>query len=972
MTFNEANTVRDFIRDTLAEQEMQPVAGKNLPRSLVDVLLQDQVKQALTHLNPEIAEDPDRAEQVLYDLHEVIDGARHGSLVRQNEVFAEWLRGDRSKPFGEDGAHTSIRLIDFEHPFNNDWIVATEVTFRQGHVERRFDVVVYCNGIPLAVGEAKRVDSSAYSWLDGAVQVHDDYEVNVPTFFVPNVLSFATEGKDFRYGTVGMPADIWGPWREEDAPLHGLQHVGRAVEGALNPESLLLFARHYTLFATDSKSRRIKVIARYQQFQTAELILGRVVEGEIKKGLVWHFQGSGKSLLMVFASLRLRSHPGLKAPTVFIVVDRIDLDTQITGTFNASDVPNTLRVESRAELERLVAAGSRKVIITTVHKFAELPPDLDQRDNIVVLVDEAHRTQEGNMAGAMRASLPNAFFCGMTGTPINSRDRNTFREFGAEQDAGRYLSKYSFEDSIRDGATLPLHFVPRPTELIVDRESVDAAFEEMSDAARLSDAQKRELAKKAASFGHVIKSPHRVDMIAADVAEHFREHVEPLGFKAQVVVFDKEACVLFKEALDRHWGDPDASAVVMSIEARDPQKWRYLYGRDRDQEEALLDRFRDPADPLKFLIVTAKLLTGFDAPILQTQYLDRPLKDHTLLQAICRTNRVYPEKHHGMIVDYLGLFDHVAEALNFDEEHIDKVISNVEELKAQFPTALEKALSYFPGVDRTQDGYLGMMAAHAKLPDQDTMDAFGADYRVVSRLWEALSPDPILWPHKADYKWLTSVYESVKPVDLTGRLVWNKLGAKTLELLNEHVTVEVPRLDLDTIILDEGLLADLVGGDPGAQAKEVEKLITARIARHLDDPKFVALGKRLEALREKYAQGQQDSIDFLRGLLEVARDTVATEKQVEERSPEERAKEALTELFEAVRDDETPIMVERLVSDIDEIVRTVRYDGWQAGGEQGAGEKEVRRAVRRVLYVQYKLRDEDVFEKAVDYIREYY
>lgn len=332
-----------------------------------------------------------------------------------------------------------------------------------------------------------------------------------------------------------------------------------------------------------------------------------------------------------------------------------------------------------------------------------------------------------------------------------------------------------------------------------------------------------------------------------------------------------------------------------------------------------------------------------------------------------------------MIVDYLGLFDHVAEALNFDEEHIDKVISNVEELKAHFPTALEKALSYFLGVDRTQDGYLGMMAAHAKLPHQDTktprhqdtMDAFGADYRVLSRLWVALSPDLILWPHKADYKWLTSVYESVKPVDLTGRLVWNKLGAKTLELLDEHVTVEVPRLDLDTNILDEGLSVDLVGGDPGAQAKEVEKLITARIARHLDDPKFVALSKRLEDLREKYAQGQQDSIDFLRGLLEVARETVATEKQVKERSPEERAKEALTELFEAVRDEETPVMANGS-SEIDEIVRTVRYDGWQARGEQGAGEKEVRRAVRRVLYVQYKLRDEDVFEKEVGYIREYY
>ncbi|MCV7669767.1 HsdR family type I site-specific deoxyribonuclease [Micrococcus luteus] len=967
--FNEANTVRDLIRDVVAEQEVQFIAGKDLPRHLSDVLLRKQTIDALIHLNPEIAAHPERADQVLYELEKIIDAARHGSLIRQNEVFAAWVRGERSMPFGQDGAHATVRLIDFEEPYNNEWVVSTEVIFRQGHVERRFDTVVWCNGIPLAVVEAKRVDDSAYSWFDAAWQVHSDYEKNVPMFFVPNVLSAATEGKDFRYGTVGMPEDLWGPWREEGSPLSGMQHVGDAAAAVLSPDNLLLFAKHYTLFATDSKSRRIKIIARYQQFQTSELIVARVAEGSVKKGLVWHFQGSGKSLLMVFASMRLRTHPDLGTPTVFIVVDRIDLDTQITGTFNASDVPNMQRMESRAGLERVLRAGSRKVIITTIHKFASLPADVDERESIVVLVDEAHRTQEGNMAGAMRAAIPNAFFFGMTGTPINSRDRNTFREFGAEEDKGHYLSKYSFQDSIRDGATLPLHFQPRPTALRVDREAIDAAFDAMVEDEHLTDAQKRELSKRGSSLERVIKSPRRMDMIAADVAQHFREHVDPLGFKAQVVVFDKEACVLFKEAFDRHWGDPDASTVVISTEARDPQEWRDLYGRDRDAEEALLDRFRDPADPLKVLIVTAKLLTGFDAPILQVQYLDRPLKDHTLLQAICRTNRVYPAKEHGVVVDYLGIFDHVAEALDFDEENISEVITNIEGLKDQFPGEMQKALDFFPGVDRTESGYIGMMAAQAKLPDKETMDAYGAQYRVVSRLWEALSPDAILRPHEDDYKWLTSVYESVKPVDLTGRLIWNRLGAKTLELVNQHVTVQVPRLDLDTIVMDEHLMDELASGDPRGKAKEIERAITARISRHLDDPKFIALGKRLEQLRDRYAQGQQDSIDFLRGLLEVAKDTVAAEKEVEQVSPEERAKAALTELFEALKTEDTPIMVERLVNDIDEVVRTVRYDGWQVND---AGEKEVRKVVRQILWVRYKLRDEDVFEKAVGYIREYY
>lgn len=968
--FSEANTVRDYVRDIAAKgADVVFTAGSELPRHLSEVLLRPSVTDALTKLNPEIAEQPDHAEQVLYELDKIITAVAHSSVVRQNELFTAWLRGEHSMPFGKDGAHVPVRLIDFDDPANNEWIISTEVTFQQGHVERRFDLVLWCNGIPVVLGEAKAIDREAYSWFDAAAQLHSDYEKDIPIFFVPNVFSFATDGKDFRYGTVGMPEDLWGPWREEGAKPFGLQQVGEAAGAVLNPVNVLHFARHYTLFATDKKHRRLKIIARYQQFQAAEMIVQRVVEGKIKQGLVWHFQGSGKSLLMVFASLRLRSHPELKSPSVFIVVDRIDLDTQITGTFNASDVPNLARIDSRAELAEALKAGMRKVVITTVHKFAELPADADTRDNIIVLADEAHRTQEGDLASQMRAAIPNAFFFGMTGTPINRRDRNTFRLFGSEADKGFYMSKYSFEDSIRDGATLPLHFQPRPIEMKVDREAIDAGFDDLAEEANVSESQRKELSTRAASLERLIKAPGRIDLVAKDVAEHFTNNVEPLGFKAQVVVYDKEACILFKEALDRHLGDPEASTVVMSMDARDLQEWRDLYGRDRDQEEALLDRFRDPADPLKILIVTAKLLTGFDAPILQTQYLDKPLKDHTLLQAICRTNRKYEGKTHGLIVDYLGIFDDVARSLAFDEDEVVNVITNIEELRDQFPSEMEKALDFFPGVDRSESGYTGMIAAQAKLPDQDTIDRFGAQYSVVQRLWEALSPDLTLRPYRVDYAWITSVYISVKPHDPTGRLVWNALGSKTLDLINEHVTVEVPRLDLDAIVLDADLLAEIAGGDPHGRAKEIESAITARIARHLNNPKFIALGKRLEALREKYAQGQQESIAYLRDLLELAKDTVAAEKEEEAITPEERAKAALTELFENLKNDETPIMVERLVNEIDEVVRAVRYEGWQANPE---GDREVRKALRGILWTRYKVRDNEVFEKAVGYVREYY
>lgn len=975
--FDEANSVRDFVRDLAKSIAVQFVPGNELPRRADEVMLEGAVKAALIRLNPEIEVDPAKADEVIYKLRAILIAARTSPHpVVANEEFMAWLTGQKSMPFGPNGEHTTVRLIDFDHldeDSSNQWMVSTEVAFKQGRVEKRFDLVLWCNGFPLVVGEAKSPTRPAYTWIDGAAQIHDDYEQSVPQFFVPNVFSFATEGKDLRYGTVGMPVELWGPWREEstgeDAPAKiGLTAVQEAVEGVLKPRAVLDFLRFFTLYATDKKHRKIKIIARFQQFQATNLIVERVLRGQVKKGLIWHFQGSGKSLLMVFTALKLRAMAGLTNPTILIVVDRIDLDTQITGTFNASDVPGLVSTDSRAQLQQLLSHGARKVIITTIHKFGEAPGVLDARDNIIVMVDEAHRSQEGDYGRKMREALPNAFLFGLTGTPINRRDRNTFMWFGSTDDEGGYLSRYTMHDSIRDGATLPLHFEPRLSEIHIDEEAIDAAFEELAAEHGLSEDDKTTLSKNAASIQALIKAPERVRKIAADIAEHFTTKVDPHGFKAQVVVYDKPTCVAYKQQLDQYL-DPAASTVVMSKSRNDPSEWAQ-WTPDRDELEKIVARFNDPADPLKIIIVTAKLLTGFDAPILYAQYLDKPLKEHTLLQAITRTNRVYPpNKTHGLIVDYLGVFDDVAKAFKFDEKSVEKTISNIEELKNQLAPSIAAALSFFPGVDRTVGGYEGLIQAQTAIADDATKDAFGLAYSVVAQLWEAISPDPMLTAHQADYRWLTDVYQSVRPADITGRLVWHGLGAKTLELINEHVVVEVPRTDLETIVLDAQVIEDLMSGKKDVTAEEIEKQITARIGRHLNNPVFVELGQRLNQLREKYADIQQSSLDFLRELLELARDTVAAEKAIDELPREEQGKAALTELFEALKTEGTPVIVENIVTRIDEVVRAVRFDGWQATIR---GDQEVRQALRKTLYVQFKIRDNDVFEKALGYIREYY
>jgi type I restriction enzyme R subunit len=975
--FNEANSVRDFVRDLLTSKNIQFVPGNATPRRTDDVMLEGLVKSALIRLNPEIAADPDKADEVIYNLRAILIAARTSPHpVVANEEFMTWLTGQKSMPFGPNGEHRTVRFIDFDHlddDSSNQWVISTEVTFRQGRVEKRFDLVLWCNGFPLVVGEAKSPTRPAYTWIDGAAQIHDDYEQSLPQFFVPNVFSFATEGKDFRYGTVGMPVELWGPWREEstdeDAPAKiGLIAVQEAVEGVLTPRAVLDFLRFFTIYATDNKHRKIKIIARFQQFQATNLIVDRVLLGEVKQGLIWHFQGSGKSLLMVFTALKLRAMAELTNPTILVVVDRIDLDTQITGTFNASDVPGLVSTDSRAQLQTLLSQGARKIIITTIHKFGEAPGVLDTRGNIIAMVDEAHRSQEGDYGQKMREALPNAFLFGLTGTPINRRDRNTFMWFGSPQDEGGYLSRYSFQDSIRDGATLPLHFEPRLSEIHVDQDAIDVAFEELAADRDLSESNKITLSKKAASIEILIKAPSRIAKIAADIAGHFLAKVEPEGFKAQVVAYDKASCVAYKGELDKHLG-PEASTIVMSKSRGDAPDWA-KWTPGAEGLEQVLARFNDPADPLKIIIVTAKLLTGFNAPILYCQYLDKPLKEHTLLQAITRTNRVYPpDKTHGLVVDYLGIFDDVAKSLAFDEKSVQQVISNIEELKKQLDPAMDAALSFFPGVDRRVGGYEGLVQAQSAIADDPTKDAFGLAYSVLSQLWEALSPDPMLAPYRGDYHWLTDVYESIRPSDITGRLVWHALGAKTIDLINEHVQVELPQGN-ETIVLDAQTIEDLMlGKREDIPPEEIEKQITARIARHLNNPVFIALGQRLNALREKYADIQQSSLEFLRELLELARDTVAAEKAANEVPREEQGKAALTELFEAVKTDETPIIVENIVSRIDEVVRAVRFEGWQSTIR---GDQEVRQALRKTLYVQFKIRDNDVFEKALGYIREYY
>lgn len=966
---SEPNTIEPYVIEQIKKAGWTYVPSAQLHRTTDNVIDERLLTEAIIRLNPDIAREPENADEIIHKVRAAIISQSSDGLITANETLMKLIYGEHSFPVGVDNEHVTIKLIDFDDPdrTKNSYIVTNQFVVTNGSIEKRPDIVMLINGIPVVVGEIKTAFREAVTWFDGAYDITEDYQQTIPELFVPNVFCFATEGKNYRYGAVGNSPDKWAPWRvsSQEKLMTNLKDIDAPIAQMLNPEAVLDIMQYFTLFATDSKGQKTKIICRAQQYYAANKMFQRVKEGKTKQGLIWHFQGSGKSLLIAFIAQKLRQEESLNNPTVIVVVDRKDLDSQITGTFKATDIPNMEQVEDKEHLQRLLAAGTRKILVTTIQKFADFDGVVDRRDNIIMLVDEAHRTQEGNLALKMRSALPNAFLFGLTGTPINKRDRNTFNAFGTSIDEGGYLDKYSIEDSLQDKTTVPLHFLPRLVKLHIDRATIDEEFAKMADS--LDEEAMEELSRRAGNMPTIVRSSERIYKIAEDVAKHYLENIEPNGFKAMLVCYDRNCCAEYKRAMDTLFPE-DATDVVMTTQKGDPAEYK-KWDRKKEDENKLLDRFRDPDDPLKILIVTSKLLTGFDAPIMQAMYLDKPMKGHTLLQAICRINRPYTNKYHGIIVDYIGVFDEVAKALNFDDKSVERVATVLDELRDEFPVALQKCMEYFVGVDRTLTGFDALIAAQECLPNNEVRDRFAVDYNYLAQLWEILSPDPMLSSYKDDYKWLSQIYESVQPSGGVGRLIWHALGSKTIEIVNENVHIETIRDDLETLVLDEEVVRDLLENPDDQKIKELEIKICARLRRHKNHPKFKQLGERLEELKQKYEEGFFNSLEFLKRLLEIARETVQAERDVESEDSRKQAKAALTELFQSVKTEKTPVAVENLVTEIDKLVNVVRFDRWQWSIR---GTREVKIALRKALMKQQLHKDNELFDKAYSYIREYY
>ncbi len=1004
--FTETSTVQTWLVDRLVTLGWEHVPGQELPRESTDAVVEDWLIESLAVLNIAIPGSPERVDEVLPTIRMAVLGAASEGLVSANERMTTLLRGDHTVKYVGTTEYVPLRLIDFDNLSENQFVVSDEVTFGPPGKERRYDVVLWVNGFPLVVIETKTPVKSSVSWLNGARDLANVYEVEGPTFFASNVLVAATEGREFHYGAVGQPGEQWLMWGSTQDPydLWGLKRVERSVDLLLTPARVLSILRDFTLFEQVPGGGVRKLIPRYPQVEAAEAIHQRVLDGGVK-GLIWHYQGTGKTLLMAFAALMLLHDERVGGPTVVVVLDRLDLIEQVDRQFKTAGLPRITVAGSREELRQLLRDDRRGIVLTTIFRFEDAGL-LNERDNIIVMVDEAHRTQEGRLGDDLRTALPNARFFGLTGTPISDKDRNTFKLFGDPTDPGYILNTYSMERSIADGASVPVHVETRLVNFHLDRAALDEAFDEMAEEEGLTDEEREVLADKAASVKTLLLNPARIEAVCTDILDHYEAKIAPVGMKAQVVAFDRELVVAYDEVLTRlitERGLPHQTAVVMTVGTAkaEPAAWS-RYALDRAAEAPVKQRFNDPDDPLAFLIVTAKLLTGFDAPIEQVMYLDRPLRRHTLFQAITRTNRRYTnprtgqEKRHGLVVDYIGLGNQIAQALKAaDPDRGGKRPVEVDDLVAEFEATLARTLApRFDGIDRTDHSFAALQAAMERLPDAEAKDGFARDFTAVQTLWEFLDPHEALDAHGADYKWLAQVYEAVKPTRVSDALLWHRLGAKTLALVHGHIqNLEITGTGLEEVVVDpeaiEAMRALVQQGeldlDPNRDLfnspvtlDEVLNTIDARIRRRLatnPHPIYQSLADQIERLRRQAIRKAEDSIDFLKQALEVARIAVQAERlEAEGRIDDATALldpriGALTQIVNAYKPSNAPVIVDDVVRDIDTIVKQVRYTGWN---ETQEGDRTVRIELRKVLKKYGLPLTGDLFNKSYGYISENY
>jgi type I restriction enzyme R subunit len=801
-----------------------------------------------------------------------------GSLIRLfnglktdiygNRDFLKYLRNEGTYYYKAENRDLNLILIDYENPKNNVFEVTEEFYWFNGRYGNREDIVFLINGIPVLVIECKNADKEEAIAL-GIDQIRR-YHIETPEFFVPEQIFTATEAIGFYYGVTWntVRRNIFN-WKAGD-----IGNLENKVKTFFAIPLVLKFIKDFILFAEKDEELN-KFILRQHQVQAVEKIMERSHDPIKKRGLIWHTQGSGKTYTMIKAAEMLFKAPKLEKPTILLLIDRNELEDQMIKNLLSLGINNVEHASTIARLNELLKSDYRGIIVTMIHKFRDMPAAVNTRSNIFVLIDEAHRTTGGDLGNYLMAGLPNATYIGFTGTPVDKTayGKGTFKTFGMDDEKG-YLHKYSISESIADGTTLPLYYNLAPNEMRVPYEQLDKEFLSLAEAQGISDIEElNKILDKAVNLKNFLKSKDRIDKIARFVAEHYTKNVEPLGYKAFLVGVDREACAYYKKALDKYL--PAEYSVVVYTGNNNDSALLKEFHLDEKKERQIRKAFTQYGEFPKILIVTEKLLTGFDAPILYAMYLDKPMRDHTLLQTIARVNRPYENeelemvKPHGFVLDFIGIFEKLEKALSFDSDEINAIVKDLDLLKTLFKEKMEtKVPDYLRLITHNfNDKDVDNIIEHFR--DKDRRKEFFKEYKECEMLYEIISPDAFLRPYIDAYKSFAAMYQMIRNAYTKQVYVDKEFTKKTSDLVKENVEVYGLQPVNEIIEINEKTIEIIKQKEGGDNIKVINliKSIEKTAEEQSGDPFLIAMAERAKQIQENYESRQSATNEALQELL---------------------------------------------------------------------------------------------------------
>ena len=822
--------------------------------------------------------------------------------IEGNMQAWEYLKGLKPIFVPTEKRERNVIFID-EEIKNNTFHITDEFTYTNGTKTNRYDVVFIINGVPVFFVETKSVakffgkSANRDSIISEALEQIRRYHKETPEMMTLLQLTTVTNIIHFLYAAT---------WCTESKAIFNWKLENQAktyeelVKGFFDKKRLVEIILKYILFTRKDDVMQ-KVVLRPHQMRAVQKITDRAEHKKKRRALIWHTQGSGKTYTMIVAAERILENPVFENPTVILLVDRNELETQmfnnlIAAGYDQKDLEDRT-AQTKKHLRELLQNDTRGLIISMIHKFENMPTDINTRKNVFVLVDEAHRTTGGDLGNYLMGALPNATYIGFTGTPIDKKGKGsgTFITFGRDDEPHGYLDKYGIAESINDGTTVKLHYTLAPNELLPDKEILEKEFLDLASLQGVSDIETlNKVLEKAVNLRNMLKNKQRIKKVADFVVDHYKKFVEPMGYKAFLVAVDREACALYKKELDKLL--PKKYSEVVISPAHNDTDLLSQFHHSAEKEKQIRKAFTKPDKDPKILIVTEKLLTGFDAPILYCMYLDKPMRDHVLLQAIARVNRPYEDnegrkKPSGFVLDFVGIFDKLEKALAFDHSDIEGVVNDIEVLEHRFEELIKIAKrDYFKITDKkTKDKAVEALLDYFR--NEEIRKAFFDFYKEISTIYEILSPDAFLRPFMEDYERLTRMFKILKEAYEPGIMIDKEFTKKTAKLVQEHTKSGKIKADLEIYEIDGDTIKKLEEDNKTDTERIFNLLRSIESAVHSEfkqNPYLISIGQRAETLSLMFQQRQKDTretLEELKGIVEEINQ--AKKEQADKNMPKE-------------------------------------------------------------------------------------